>query len=728
MVDVLLNPNEAFPEESSKMSNDWVAESATENTEEEETVEDVEEGELPEEGEITDDEDATGPVPLNKIDAKLPDKENTRRTKRNSHSSTSSSRHSKPTKYKDHDPKATKSARDGEMVESWANGAHRAAHREELDDRRARPERRDVNGDVDLRDTEADRRIRRRSSSPNDGHLSPKRLRHDSPPSSMQLQRPRRGPVKTEWTERTICKFFREGFCRDGDQCVYSHNAADSRRIPELCRYYQHGYCKKNVRCLNLHGEFPCKAFHTDGCRNEECRFSHQPLNDYTQPIFDQMMKDAELAEKISQLPRTQRRVLLPEGPEEFDAIYDFNVHNVSLDPLPAPTVVVPVLANAAPSQATYGFFNAVPTASNSSPHQKPFSHTPTAVSSAPVRNSPQLQSPPPREEGSAPLSINDLLGQLSRPVEPMEITPEVMNENIRSLQSMFDCPPVIDESPASPPPEGVIASDSAPVIPTNRPYRAIPILINDNQLDLNLIQDLTSGIHKSDPRLKRVAEKQFDLVSQSLQLGGMLNMKPDQTKDKPLDPRSRDPRMRSGLNSSPPGSSLASSLNSTLAGLGPGLTSGLSLGLSMNSGLSSGLSPDMSTSSFTQSDREFEQKVSQQLRMASQLQQGSDMDFRGGNDRYETSPRYDDRPFDGFDRRYSNRSRDSSYRSRDSRDPRPKRDFDDRYDRKRGYPSPRQDEPKQDNQQPSTQQPLTLREKRKDNIFESPLAKTSRF
>lgn len=97
-------------------------------------------------------------------------------------------------------------------------------------------------------------------------------------------------PPAPHWAKETICKFFREGFCRDGDECAYSHNAADSRRRPELCKFYQHGFCKKGMMCQHLHGEFPCKAFFKGECSKEPCQYSHQSLNEFTQPIFDQVL------------------------------------------------------------------------------------------------------------------------------------------------------------------------------------------------------------------------------------------------------------------------------------------------------------------------------------------------------------------------------------------------------------------------------------------------------
>lgn len=78
-------------------------------------------------------------------------------------------------------------------------------------------------------------------------------------------------------------------FLIQGDKCAYSHDAADSHRKAELCKFYQQGYCKKNLHCNLLHGEYPCKAFHKGECTKDQCQFSHEPLNDFTRPIFEQV-------------------------------------------------------------------------------------------------------------------------------------------------------------------------------------------------------------------------------------------------------------------------------------------------------------------------------------------------------------------------------------------------------------------------------------------------------
>ncbi|VDK46001.1 unnamed protein product [Anisakis simplex] len=168
-------------------------------------------------------------------------------------------------------------------------------------------------GDSDYRSISPriDRR-RRRSPSPGYGGMN-KRIRGHSPP--MRGGYRGRG-FRGRWGDRQICKFFREGYCRDGENCSYSHDAADSGRKPELCKFYQQGFCKKGLQCPLLHGEYPCKAFHKGECSKDPCQFSHVPLNNFTQPIFDQMMKDDELASRIA-IPQAplKRRVLIPGGP-----------------------------------------------------------------------------------------------------------------------------------------------------------------------------------------------------------------------------------------------------------------------------------------------------------------------------------------------------------------------------------------------------------------------------
>ncbi|KAJ1350788.1 hypothetical protein KIN20_006664 [Parelaphostrongylus tenuis] len=167
---------------------------------------------------------------------------------------------------------------------------------------------------------------------------------------------------KPRWaTEHQICKFFREGYCRDGDNCAYSHQAEDSLRRPELCKFYQQGFCKKGLTCLLLHGEFPCKAFHKGECSREPCHFSHVPLTDYTRPLFERMCQEEEMYASRglgNHIAPMKRRVLLPHGPGNTQQAIPVPTSNATMHttvpqqppnggPLAPPSVVVPTLGGA---------------------------------------------------------------------------------------------------------------------------------------------------------------------------------------------------------------------------------------------------------------------------------------------------------------------------------------------------------------------------------------------
>ncbi|VDP26946.1 unnamed protein product [Heligmosomoides polygyrus] len=169
---------------------------------------------------------------------------------------------------------------------------------------------------------------------------------------------------KPRWaTEHQICKFFREGYCRDGDNCAYSHQAEDSLRRPELCKFYQQGFCKKGLTCLLLHGEFPCKAYHKGECSRDPCHFSHVPLTDYTRPLFERMCQEDEMYANRglgNHLAPMKRRVLLPQGPggapqttQQPSTTSAPSIHAsipqqpINGGPLAPPAVVVPTLSAA---------------------------------------------------------------------------------------------------------------------------------------------------------------------------------------------------------------------------------------------------------------------------------------------------------------------------------------------------------------------------------------------
>ncbi|KAI6176090.1 hypothetical protein M3Y97_00761100 [Aphelenchoides bicaudatus] len=745
----------------------------------EDSKEDLDEGELPEEGEITDEDE---PAPVVETHKSQP-----RSRERNS-SSHHRSHHSPPhrssrpkappkssklsSKYKDFDGKATKqAAKEDVVMESWLNvvenkrraspiydsneeyyGSTKPEGEQSSNENAIQAELMDEYGDVDYRQQidETQKRGRRRSASPIDGFgTMAKRPRNDA--DEPQFPLPRRGPIRTKWTEKTLCKFFREGYCRDSENCAYSHNAADSHRRPELCRFYSQGYCKRGMACPNLHGEYPCKAFNKGECSKEQCNFSHQPLNEYTTPIFEQMMRDDELALKLLSHAgiKPRRRILLSDGPEEWDEYFPDETITESRVAMPQPSVVVPTLSNGSqpkaanppqtnvPATATsssYGFFNAVPSSHaattrpsnypNTSPHQ---SSQPPIQSNAPSK----MMSPPQNE----PFNFNDVLnfGASSAPktaTKSSGLSDSLIQDSLQSLQSMFDTG-IVDESPKSPPMSGIVVSDSAPVIPTTRTYTAYPLLIPDTSgnLDLNLIQQLTSGIYKNnDPRMKRLAEKQFELVSKTFEQEGvaLLNQqKPSialpavsrqqqqvipplhppstfpTTSAKPADPRARDPRTRAAapvIDSSP--------------------------------------YPTISTEA-----DDFQSKIAQQLEMVAKqanTMKPDDLDMRASS-----AAHYDNAPYEShYERRRD--SQPSTYRGHHPRSrggPRGRFRHGDEHSKRHAHgnwnespsDSPKLSPPARTSAEstPKDDQtntaPLTMRQRFKNNEFESPLSSSGR-
>ncbi|CAI4227130.1 unnamed protein product [Auanema sp. JU1783] len=305
-------------------------------------------------------------------------------------------------------------------------------------------------------------------------------------------------------TEHLICKFFREGYCRDGDNCAYSHQAEDSLRKAELCRFYQNGFCKKGLTCLALHGEFPCRAFHRGECTRDPCHFSHQPLTDYTRPLVERMLQEDEVIRPSSshyppaggQQPR--RRVLLPQGPAAGGSsippgpiihapIPQQQVSNGQLAP---PSVVVPTLAT-----------------SHSAPY--PASQTTTHSSGYGTSHSQPISEA--KNTGAPQFDISQMLAQIA-------------GEQ------------VVEDSPASPPTYGSAADGIICSIPQQAQviWRLVPVTSQPSYYGVD-----PNAAGSNDPRKSRVISSQFDAVSSLIAAGC------PQSDNQPVTSLVRDPRRR---------------------------------------------------------------------------------------------------------------------------------------------------------------------------------------
>lgn len=76
--------------------------------------------------------------------------------------------------------------------------------------------------------------------------------------------------------KKQVCQFYVNGACHKGNECTFSHDVQQIKRITELCKYVLTGSCNKGEECLYSHDfkSFPCKFFHAIGyCENgENCR------------------------------------------------------------------------------------------------------------------------------------------------------------------------------------------------------------------------------------------------------------------------------------------------------------------------------------------------------------------------------------------------------------------------------------------------------------------------
>uniref|UniRef100_A0A1I8AA52 Zinc finger CCCH domain-containing protein 6 n=1 Tax=Steinernema glaseri TaxID=37863 RepID=A0A1I8AA52_9BILA len=401
-----------------------------------------------------------------------------------------------------------------------------------------------------------DSKRRRRSVTPEEYRHGSKRARAVSPPYHRNS---RRAPLgRGRWAERQICKFFREGYCRDGDNCNYSHDASDSMRKSELCKFYQHGYCKKGLQCPLLHGEFPCKAFHKGECSKEQCQYSHVALNEYTQGIFDQLMKDEELASKIliPQAP-VKRKVLLPAGPIEppRSAPEQHVAPMVPMDFVPHPqhatvvhepsTSIIPPSAEPIPMAAPVAIpivsMPAEPIQAVQTPAMSDMlgMYAPIApqVIQLEVTQPPTMVAPHPEprntneatEQDTAPggFNINEMLAQITQGTAAdtySSYAPQPQAADNFAAYAPQDDPFVPQEEPYKPMP----GPDESPASPTQNvepvdlasapDWKLIPVEVikeDNTQFEEKLIRmSQTNAGLRMDPRLKKLLENQFDRVS----------------------------------------------------------------------------------------------------------------------------------------------------------------------------------------------------------------------
>ncbi|KAM6215353.1 LOW QUALITY PROTEIN: E3 ubiquitin-protein ligase makorin-2 [Rhynchocyon petersi] len=121
----------------------------------------------------------------------------------------------------------------------------------------------------------------------------------------------RRSPFNptTMSTKQVTCRYFMHGVCREGNQCLFSHDLANSKPST-ICRYYQKGYCAYGARCRYDHTRpsaaaggaagvmshsVPSPAFHTA-----------QPPSDLSAPVMKTSLRELGKREKRTLVLRDQ--------------------------------------------------------------------------------------------------------------------------------------------------------------------------------------------------------------------------------------------------------------------------------------------------------------------------------------------------------------------------------------------------------------------------------------
>ncbi|XP_060945014.1 uncharacterized protein LOC133022007 isoform X2 [Limanda limanda] len=96
-----------------------------------------------------------------------------------------------------------------------------------------------------------------------------------------------------------LCRHFMWGRCIKGDKCQLKHIQGSNDIIKEVCKYYVQGACTKGESCPYMHKSFPCKFFHRKGkcSHGADCNFSHDPLNETTSRLLEEVLKQDKLYE-----------------------------------------------------------------------------------------------------------------------------------------------------------------------------------------------------------------------------------------------------------------------------------------------------------------------------------------------------------------------------------------------------------------------------------------------
>uniref|UniRef100_A0A1A8Q6V3 C3H1-type domain-containing protein n=1 Tax=Nothobranchius rachovii TaxID=451742 RepID=A0A1A8Q6V3_9TELE len=129
---------------------------------------------------------------------------------------------------------------------------------------------------------------------------------------------------------RLLCRHFLWGRCIKAEECQLEHVQGHNDLIKESCKFYIQGFCWKGESCPYMHKSFPCKFFHRKRtCLHEEnCKFSHDPLNEVTEKLLDEVLKQEK---EYFELSKEAKQDSSEQPTSETDVV------DANLDVLPQP-------------------------------------------------------------------------------------------------------------------------------------------------------------------------------------------------------------------------------------------------------------------------------------------------------------------------------------------------------------------------------------------------------
>ncbi|XP_034754421.1 uncharacterized protein LOC117960551 isoform X2 [Etheostoma cragini] len=138
---------------------------------------------------------------------------------------------------------------------------------------------------------------------------------------------------------RLVCRYFLYGRCIKADECQLEHIQGYNDLIKEVCKFYIQGHCTKQESCPYMQQSFPCKFFHRNGkcTQGADCKFSHEPLNDVTNPLLNETLKrDNELYEQKQQQQQLaeQESSAQPDNANEPEVIEANRTPDTLLQPI----------------------------------------------------------------------------------------------------------------------------------------------------------------------------------------------------------------------------------------------------------------------------------------------------------------------------------------------------------------------------------------------------------